>query len=434
MTNSQKLAVRLSELRQALNRLSALDAPTDEERQEMKAKSAEYPAVEERHRAAIIAESAEAEAREAGAEGAEGRETGEGAELRRLQRDARLSRYMLAAAGGVAVDGAESELLDALSVRGGVGVQPGAVQVPWSVLLTEPEQRASTTTAAYDGPTAQRPILQRLFGPGIFDMLGVRLDTVPQGTSEWPLITAGVAPVQTAEDADAPAAVAYTIAPQSLKPKRLTGRYEFTAEAAASVIDLEGALRRDAADAVMSAMSNQLLNGRFEATSRPAEVTGFYARLAAATPAPTAETAYATYARTPATGVDGLHASQENEVSLLLGTDVYQHSAGVFQTGSGEAAIEAIKRRCRSCMASVYVPAANGSTHISNGNIIHAGGPNGGAMRGDSIACAWPTLSLIRDVYSQAASGVTVLTWLSLWDCYTAFRADAYSRISFQIA
>ena len=91
--------------------------------------------------------------------------------------------------------------------------------------------------------------------------------------------------MQTAEDADAPAAVSYTIAPQSLKPKRLTGRYEFTAEAAASVIDLEGALRRDAADAVMSAMSNQLLNGRFDASARPAEVTGFYARIAAPTDA-----------------------------------------------------------------------------------------------------------------------------------------------------
>ena len=429
MTNSQKIAVRLSSIRQALNRLSALPEPTEEEKREMAALTAEYPTVEERHRAAIVGESAEAEAREAGAEGAEGRETGEGAELRKLQRDARLSRYLLAAAGGVPVDGAESELLDALEVRGGVGVQPGAVQVPWSVLLTEPEQRASTTTGAYQAEVNQRPILQRLFGAGIFDMLGVRLDTIPQGHSSWPLITAGVTPVQTAEDADAPPAVSYTVAPQTLTPHRLTGRYEFTAEAAASVIDLEGALRRDLADAVMSAMSNQLLNGDGTAPN----VTGFYNRLAVPT-APTAETSYAQYARTPASGVDGLHASMENEVSVLMGTDVYQHSAGIFQAGSGEAAIEAIKRRCRSCMASVYVPAADGTTHISTGNIIHSGGPNGGAMRGDSVAGAWSSgLQLIRDIYTQAASGVTVLTWLSLWDCYTAFRADSYARVSFQI-
>ena len=141
MTVSQKLAVRLSEIRQKLNELSALDAPTDEQRAEMGKLTAEYPLIEERSRAALVAEAADADARQAGAEGAEGRETGEGAELRKLQGKARLGRYLLAAAGGVPVDGAESELLDALSVRGGVGVQPGAVQVPWSMLLLGPMSR-----------------------------------------------------------------------------------------------------------------------------------------------------------------------------------------------------------------------------------------------------------------------------------------------------
>ena len=114
-----------------------------------------------------------------------------------------------------------------------------------AMLLTEPEQRASTTTGAYDGPSkCSGRSCNGCSGAGIFDACSA-CGSIPfrKGHSEWPLITAGVAPVQTAEDADAPPAVAYTIAPTtSLKPKRLTGRYEFTAEAAASVIDLEGAL------------------------------------------------------------------------------------------------------------------------------------------------------------------------------------------------
>ena len=285
MTNSQKLALRLSEIRQALNELSAVEAPTDEQRSEMAKLTAEYPVVEERSRAALTAEAADADARAAGAEGADGRETGEGVELRKLQGRAKLGNYLSAAAGGAPLTGAEDELLDALEVRGGPGVQPGAVQVPWSVLLADepaPETRAATTTGDYGGPIQQRPILQRLFGPGLFDMLGVRLDTVPMGRSEWPLISAGVAPAQTAEDGNAPAAVAWTVGPQTLRPKRLTGRYEFTAEAAVSVIDLEGALRRDLADAVMSQASAQLLNGNYDSTARPQQVTGFYARLAGA--------------------------------------------------------------------------------------------------------------------------------------------------------
>ena len=53
-------------------------------------------------------------------------------------------------------------------------------------------------------------------------------------------------------------------------------------------------------------------------------------------------------------------------------------------------------------------------------------------MRGDSVAAVWPTLEVIRDIYSQASVGV-VLTWVSLWDAQTAFRASAYSRVAFDI-
>ena len=65
--------------------------------------------------------------------------------------------------------------------------------------------------------------------------------------------------------------------------------------------------------------------------------------------------------------------------------------------------------------------------------ILHAGGPNGGAMRGDSVAAMWPTLEVIRDIYSQASQGV-VLTWVTLWDAAVAFRADAYAQRDIQIA
>ena len=79
-----------------------------------------------------------------------------------------------------------------------------------------------------DGPEAQRPILQRLFGPGIMDLLGVRVDSVPAGRSEWPLITSGVAPAQAKEPDAGAAAVAAGFSFTSLKPKRLTGSYELS--------------------------------------------------------------------------------------------------------------------------------------------------------------------------------------------------------------
>lgn len=56
-----------------------------------------------------------------------------------------------------------------------------------------------------------------------------------------------------------------------------------------------------------------------------------------------------------------------------------------------------------------------------------------GVMRGDSVAGMWPTLEVVRDIYSNASVGV-VLTWIALWDAAVAFRASAYRRAAFQIA
>ena len=88
-----------------------------------------------------------------------------------------LADYLIPALAGVGLSGAAAELADALGVeKMGMG---GGLSVPWLLL----ESRAFTTTAN-DGPESQRPILQRLFGPGVMDALGVRMDSVPVGKTE----------------------------------------------------------------------------------------------------------------------------------------------------------------------------------------------------------------------------------------------------------
>ena len=115
-------------------------------------------------------------------------------------------------------------------------------------------------------------------------------------------------------------------------------------------------------------------------------------------------------------------------------TWVHMYESLVGQPGSGEAGSEALMRRSMMCQASSYIPAADSSTHFSLGNIFHSSGPNGGGvMRGDSVAGMWPTLEVVRDIYSNASVGV-VLTWIALWDAAVAFRASAYRRAAFQIA
>ena len=452
MTTSQKLAIEIStkddkidETRQKLHELSVKEtladgdqAKIDELSAELSEKITQRRATRALHRAALNTEGEE----EARAQNFFGDGDGEAAETRALLRDTPLSDYLSAASAGLGLTGASAELNSALKVP--VAGAGGGVAVPWGVLENRQalmrragangngeEQRAFTDTGDLAGGVVQRPILQRLFGAGIMDALGVRIDSVPAGRSEWPLLTAGVIPTQKPEGTAADAAVEATFSTEILKQKKLTGRYEFTHEMSSQVPGIEAALRRDLADAVKAKMSDLVLNGD-EATNAH-EPNGFLTKIGA--PAdPGAESGFADYAGLSAQVVDGIHASGEAEVAVVVGIDSYRHAASIYQTsGSGESASEALKRRSASFMASSFIPAA--SANIQDGNIIHASGAAGGGpdMRGDSVAAVWPSLEVIRDPYSKASQGV-VLTWVTLWDCETAFRAAAYKRVAFQVA
>ena len=433
MTNAQKLAIRLSEIRSKLNELSGLDEVSDEQRNEIDSLTAEYQQKESQHRAAIVTEADEQRT----AEGLHGNGDGEPAEVRALISRVGIHDYLNPAAGGIGLVGPAAELNAAYKL-GTVG-RSGGILVPWRMLETPelraaPEQRVFTATnqatGALDGGTMQRPILQRLFGMDILGALGVRIDTVPAGMTEWPLLTGGVAPTMKAEGTAADDAVAAAFTTETLKPKKLVGKYEFSHEQAAQVADIEQALRRDLGDAVRSKMSDLILNG--DESTNGHEPNGFYQKLMAPTD-PVAEADYAAYAGVHATAVDGIHASMETEVSSVVGTAAYVHAASVYQSGSGESGSQALMKRGAGCMASSFVPAA--VSDIQNGNILHASGPNGGgaSLRGDSVAAVWPTLEVIRDIYSKASQGV-ILTWITLWDAETAFRSAAYRRVAFKLA
>ena len=454
MTNAQKLAIKISEkdnrvsaIRARLNEIEGLETITDEVRAEQTTLVNEFSTVDgelvemrTQHQAALIAEGEE-ESRARGEFGHTG--DGESAEVRALLGRVSIADYLTPATAGQGIGGAAVELNEALEVPA-VGPS-GGVAIPWALLAGppetrqgengDPERRAFTDTGDYAGGVMQRPILQRLFGLDLMAALGVRIDTVPAGRTEWPLITGGVAPAQAVEGVAAAAAVEAAFSTETLKPKRLTGRYEYTHEMAAAVIDLEQALRRDLADAVRAKMSDLALNGDEE--TNPQEPDGFL-NVTVKVPAPEDPAAvadYADYAGTPAQAVDGIHASMETEVGCVIGVASYRHAATVYQAGSGESGTEALKKRSMMCMASSFVPAPPAGG-IQNGNIIHAAGPNGGGpnMRADSVAAVWPTLEVVRDIYTKASQGV-VLTWITLWDLAAAFRntagAGPYKRVAY---
>ena len=414
MTTKQKIELRLSKVRGRLNEIAGMEGDdfTPEIREEATTLEAEYGTLEVRHRAAILAEGEQEQA----AIGLfpDGSKDSDGAELRSLLDRVTLADYVTPALAGVGITGAAAELADALGVPAmGKG---GGVSVPWRIL----EDRAFTTTSQNDGPEFQRPILQRLFGPGVLDALGVRVDSVPVGRTEWPLLTGGAAPAQTEEPAAITAPTAATFDFANLKPKRLSGGYEMSHEMMASVSSIEQALRRDLGDAIRSKMSDIIVNGQPATTQDPHLIEGFISELTAVDD--TTEADAARYGRLHAEAVDGIHASRETEVTSVIGDETYRHAAGVYISGSGESGSELLMRRSGGCMASTYIPAKSSMVQQA---ILHASGANGGAMRGDSVAAMWPTLEIIRDIYSKASQGI-VLTWVTLWDAKVSLRASAY--------
>ena len=400
-----------------------------EQKTEISTLTEEFQDSEVRYRAALIAEGEKAQTKEFGTDG-------EGAEIRALRTRAPLKDYVLAASEKRSLGGPHAELNEALGVR--IVGNNGGIVIPFSVLAGERrqlpkdgEERAFTGTSAYGGGEIQRPILQELFGPGILDTLGVRIDSVPTGVSEWPLLTGNVAASQKKEGAAATAAVEATFLVASLKPKRLTAEIELTHELIASVVGVEEHFRMNLLDALKAKMQNIILTGTAPTNANPQHIEGFLTKLTGEDLS-TAEVTAGDYGRLHSLAVDGIHASMETEVMSIIGEETYQHAAGLYITGSGESGSELLKRRSGGCMASSYLPDASG---MKQSAILHAAGPNGGPMRGDSVAGMWAGagLEIVRDFYSNASVGVT-LTGIILWDAAVALRASSYKEIDIQIA
>ena len=87
----------------------------------------------------------------------------------------------------------------------------------------------TSSTGAHDGPTTQPTILQRLYGRDLLEALGVRLDDAPVNMTEYPLLTGGGGAGVKAQGTGADQALA-AFDTQTLKPRRLTGSYAWSAE------------------------------------------------------------------------------------------------------------------------------------------------------------------------------------------------------------
>ena len=415
MTNAQKIQIRQSQIRERLNEISNPETElTDENKAEMNSLMVEMSELEPRLRAAITAEQETIESRNDG--------TSENSPLDDLRQRASVSEYLRQAVHGQPIEGACKELNQELGITAVRG-QGGGVLMPVEQLALRADVPNTTLTGADADSTNRRPIFSRLFARGVLEAMGIRIDSVPVGLIEYPILTDATDPEMTAENTDGPDTVAAQWNSEVLKPKRMISRYEFTAESIATIPNLESALSSDLQMSITSQMSKEALTG----DGTGANVRGLDTAITFPND-PSGVVNFTDAIQFGLSAIDGLHAESEADISVVLGPATYRKVAGILQTSTTENAFDVLRRRGTTVVTSAHVAAP--ALNIQKG-YIHAGRD---MARGDSIAAVWPAIELIRDPYTKAASSKTIITAVMLWDLYAGFRAAAYKGLKAKLA
>ena len=413
MTSVQKLALRMSQVRQRLNTIAGLsgDDFTDEIRSECGTLQTEFHDLETRHQAAIIADPEPTIA--AVTDDAEARE------LREIEGRVRLGDFTSAALEMRGVNGAALEYNQALSL--------GADQFPLQLLARGIETRATTDTDTTTRPTRW---LDRLFADTAGSALGLTYDSVAPGVPSYPVTTGGGTPAQRGRS-QAAADSAWTIGATELKPTRLAVRYVFTAEDAARIPGLESALERDLRSAMTERMDYTIFAG--DDTANPAE--GDIAAI-------TATAGIGARTLTQANKVKGAESLAEF-VALLDGT--HAESLADLNVVGFVGLNQLWRQTIINTAAAGGQPLTmarflgdNGLNWRTRGGIEAATG-NGklGAMIGLSrglagagVVAVWSGASLVRDIYSGAAKGEVALTLSVLWN-FRVIRSANFAKLTF---
>ena len=316
------------------------------------------------------------------------------------------------------VDGAERELQQA------VGLPPDGI--PWRMLIDERAEHrvdADAGTPTTIGDT-QRSIIERVFANSVLRSLGVEMPTAGTGDELFYVVSAGAdgafASGTTAVDSEA-----FTLAPTSLQPVRLSAAYNVKQSDVMRVKGYEPALRSDLRDTLMNRLEVQVL-GLGNATLR-----GFLATAAngglPARPAPSDVVDYEKGLTEVSQGVDGTYASMIKNCNWVQGDDTYRKMMTLINTGSGQTLVEHLTSMLGTLRGTSNVPAP--ASNVQEGVLYRAG------RRGTDAVCpVWGGgPRVIRDEVTQANTGRIRLTILA-FHSFKLLRAKAYQRTSLKLA
>ena len=407
MLDSVKISRRQSEIRQQLAGIVGKDKPTEDETATMEGLDAEYRANETRYRAALIAEDAE-------------RARGQG-----RARDPRRPRVCgpdrpLRASPGRARTWTRAARSTAPRPRSSKSFEPAAAiaafrchGLPWNARTGE------TVASGTPDPVSTRPIIDRLFPDSVAARMGAQLINIDSGSVEYPVATAGATVGwQSSETGAVGTASAYATVDRPLAPDHTLGvQMKLTRKSLKQSGDaLEQAVRRD----MKSAMAQEMDRVVFLGSGSGGEPDGIIA-LSDFSPAPfntvTEVNADADWEHIKSAVVGFMTANAVNGpggVKMLIRPETWAFMDGTPDETLLVTEWEKLTRQ---------IPATN---IVLTSNALAA--PTSSPIKTEAVLTTsaggvppifvgvWGAVDMIRDPYSDAASGGLRLTALATLD------------------
>lgn len=408
MLESVKISRRQSEIRQSLAGLVGKEKPTEDETRSMNDMDAEYRTNETRYRAALIAE--DQERREA----KDDLETRSDKEYADLIGKFEVRQVALHFEEGRALDGATAEIVQELRSHGGYR----GVPVPWQAL----EKRAGETVASgTPSPVTTAPIIDRIFADSAAVRMGAQMVNIGQGTNDYPITNSSVAAAwQTSETGAVGGPTAYSTAERSLEPNNTLGiQMKITRKAMKQSGDgLEQAVRRDMNGCMAVAIDKAVFLGAGSSGEPAGILVGSYSITSTAI---SAAASWAAFRGAVKRFMIANAANSPSDVKLLLRPEVWDDMDDTLIDGTAVSEWDRLIANIGAdnvVMSSNALAAPTGSPAASKALLTTT--KNGVAP---IFVGTWGAIDLIRDPYSDAASGGLRLTALTTMDV-TASRAE----------
>jgi HK97 family phage major capsid protein len=403
MLESTKIQRRQSEIRQQLSELASKEQPDETETRQMDELDREYRSNESRYRAALVAEDTERRS------AADQLETRAGSEWADLIGQFEVRQAVAHLDEGRALNGATAEVVQELRNAGGYRGCP----VPYEAL----ETRAGETVASgVPDPVQTRPIIDRLFPQAIAGAMGAQMVNVGTGEIEYPVTTSSVkAGWAASETGDVASATAYTTADRPLKPDQTLGvQMKLTRRTMKSTSGIEQAVRRDMRGAIQAEMDKAVFLGT-GSNGQPLGVIQGASTYGISETAIDAAATWSAFRGAVTTFMTNNAAGSPGAVRVMIRPEVWDALEGaIFDAGSGVTEWDRFTRNIPAgnvSMTSNALAAPSGSPTASKSLLTtSAGGQT------PIFVATWGAVDLIRDPYTDAASGGVRLTGLVTMD------------------